>query len=107
MTSDFELPGDPEEDRAAHIDAWQSSGQSQRTYARVHGIKHSTFNDWVNRPEYSETIETPTIIPVQIRKRTGASDSAKRVLVECNSGAIVQVTPGTPIPWVAELIKAL
>jgi|GEM_PF-7077098 hypothetical protein len=45
--AEFELPADPDDERASHVDAWRTSGKSQRTYARTHGLQKTTFNEQV------------------------------------------------------------
>ena len=104
--ADFELPDDSDDEHAAHVDAWRSSGSSRRRYAHTHGIQKSTFNDWINRADSAEA--QSNLVPVAVRKNGYShKDTSRRIAIECASGVVLQVTPGTPIPWVVELIKAL
>jgi len=104
--AEFELPADPDDERASHVDAWRSSGKSQRRYARTHGLQKSTFNGWINKADSDKA--QPNMVPVTVRKKGSAyKDPSRLVHIECGSGVVLQVTPGTPIPWVVELIKAL
>ena len=66
----------------------------------------STFNGWINKADSGKA--QPNMVPVTVRKKGSAyKDPSRLVRIECGSGIVLQVTPGTPIPWVVELIKAL
>jgi hypothetical protein len=104
--ANFKLPDDSDDEHAAHVDAWRSSGSSRRRYAHAHGIHKSTFNGWINKADSGEA--QSSLVPVALRKNGYSNkDTSRRVSIECASGVVLQVTPGTPIPWVVELIKAL
>jgi hypothetical protein len=64
-----------QEEMFGHIEAWKSSGQSQKIYCEQAGLAYTTFQYWAKkyREESSETeiTDIPGFIPVEVRPDPG------------------------------------
>ena len=88
--AEFELPADLDDERASHVDAWRSSGKSQRRYALTHGLQKSTFNGWINKADSGKA--QPNMVPVTVRKKGSAT-------IWCQYGITERIAVRASLPF--------
>jgi hypothetical protein len=92
------------ETRREHIEAWQSSGMTQRAYCQVHGLNVKTFGSWVRAYRGVQHNRSASMIPVTIKPMSLPVD----VLRLRGRGDHVLELPPTVAPhWLGELLKCL
>jgi hypothetical protein len=89
------------------VAAWQKSGLSQVAYCQQHGLKASTFKDWVGRaretgPAPAALAREMSWVPVTVQ-----ADELEPGLV-LRAGTWQLSLPATVSPpWLAQLLRAL
>ncbi|MBZ4370055.1 IS66 family insertion sequence element accessory protein TnpB [Corallococcus sp. AS-1-6] len=88
-------------------EAFEASGQTQREFALVWGVRLSTLQSWVYRyrraaPSRKEAVR---LLPVQVAPPPAATESLLEVVAA--SGARVRFSVGTDVGYVARLVAAL
>lgn len=93
--------------REAWLDAYEHSGMSGAAFARLHGIKYTTFTNWrqQRRREQQRTSE-PTPFFEEVEVRISGTDS-NGLKVSLPGGACVVVDRADQFPMVAALLKYL
>jgi transposase-like protein len=66
---------------AQHIEAWKSSGLSQRAYCAREGIAVSTLQWWWRRLRENGRVDTPKFVPVALREITDLRDEPIEVVL--------------------------
>lgn len=79
-----------------HIEAWQESGSSMKSYCRNHNIRYDKFQYWKNRdPEIAyrnrpdEKLES--LIPVSITENERNSNLLLEIEIEPNGKMILRI----------------
>lgn len=92
------------ETRQDHIEAWQSSGLSQRAYCRAQGLNIKTFGNWLRAYRNRQGNEPASMIPITVRSIPLSAD----MLRLRGRGDHVLELPATVSPhWLGELLKCL
>ena len=95
------------EQREAWLDAFEHSGMTGAAFAKLHGIKYTTFSYWRqkrDRERNGRDKEAPFFEEVEVRMP--GSDSAG-LKVSLPGGACVVVDRADQFPMVAALLKYL
>ena len=85
------------------VEQWQSSGQSQRSYAIEHGFAVRQFGYWVRRLAKS-TQALPALMPVRVGPATVAQPA---IMLRSERGWALTLPGDVPPSWLAELMRAL
>ena len=95
------------EQREAWLDAYEHSGMSGAAFAKLHGIKYTTFANWrqQRRREHNRPDEAAPFFE-EVEVRMPGSDSAG-LKVSLPGGACVVVDRADQFPMVAALLKYL
>lgn len=86
-----------------HIEAWERSGLKQSEYCRRHNLNVRTFAARLSDYRKSGQTSASALIPVRIE------DSAvptERLVLHCGRGRL-ELPPGVPAVWLAELLRCL
>ncbi|MCO6427549.1 IS66 family insertion sequence element accessory protein TnpB [Nitrosomonas communis] len=88
-----------------HIEAWQVSGLSQRTYCQRYGLNAKTFGNWL-RIYRAERInaEVPMLIPVKVKSTASSMES---LYLRGSKGHTLQLPANVSPQWLGELLKCL
>jgi transposase-like protein len=98
----------PAERREELLDLFEQSGMSGAAFARVHGLRYSTFAHWRKVRRERSACEDPDRVTFQeVNLHTHPGPSASGVLVELPLGARVRLERADQIPWVAALCQQL
>lgn len=77
-----------------HVEAWRQSNLSQRAYARQHGLPIVRFTYWKNKRYPGRRSSGFVELKVE----------ATPVRIYHDSGAVIECTPGTSVPWLRQLL---
>lgn len=97
----------PAKDREAWLDAFERSGMSGTAFARLHGIKYTTFAYWrQRRRRHSLEAAEPSPFFEEVEVRHPHRDAAG-LKVSLPGGASVRIERADQFPLVAALLKYL
>ena len=94
------------EQRDAFLAAFDRSGMSGAAFARLHGIKYTTFAHWRQKRQRKSAENSPTSIFEEVEVRRSDSNNAG-LKVALPGGASVTVSHPEQFPMVAALLKYL
>jgi hypothetical protein len=97
----------PPEQREAWLDAFEQSGMSGAAFAKLHGIRYTTFANWrTRRKQQSRNNETaaPFFEEIDVQFPHAGSGGLK---VALPGGASVDINRAEQFPMVAALLKYL
>lgn len=100
----------PAQDREALIDLFEQGGMSGAAFARLHGMRYSTFMHWCTRRRKRLAANRSATAPPLFQEVTIPGPSASRhegLVVELPLGARVRVERADQIPFVAALCRHL
>ena len=93
------------EQKEQHIKAWETSGLSQVTYCREHGLNIKTFGNWLRAyRDVQKYNQRTSLIPVTIGTTATPSDCLK---LRCSGGHILELPADVSPQWLGELLKCL
>lgn len=85
-----------------HVDAWRSSGLTQKQYGARHGINALTLAQWSHQLKRKSNKSAQALVPIRV---VGAVPPAT---IELQQGAWRIVVPvGTDPRWLAALIREI
>lgn len=104
----------PAEDREALLDLFEQGGMSGAAFARLHGIRYSTFAQWRQRRDRAtkEGTAAPALFqevvlqPATDRRHAGPP-GREGLVIELPLGARVRLERADQIPFVAALCRHL
>lgn len=83
-----------------HVEAWRSSGLTQKQYGAKHGINALTLAHWSHRLQRNSDPPTQALVPVRVVGEVSAA------MIELRQGSWRIVVPvGTDPRWLAALIR--
>jgi hypothetical protein len=85
----------------ARVALWRESGLSQRAFAQKHGHPVRQVGYWVRR--LAENVAPAPLLPVAIKQVT----AAPALVLRSPQGWAMEVPAGTPVSWLAELLRSL
>ncbi|SEN41979.1 IS66 family insertion sequence element accessory protein TnpA [Nitrosomonas marina] len=94
-----------QEQQLRHIRAWQSSGLSQTSYCRKHGLNSKTFGNWLRVYRRTQLRSQPgSMVPVTITPAVPVTDYLR---LRCSGGHTLEVPANVSPQWLGELLKCL
>lgn len=98
----------PAEQRETLLDAFEHSGMSGAAFAKLHGIRYTTFAYWRQRRNRRRNTEEKTTVPFfeEVELRAARSEAAG-LSVTLPGGAGVKIERADQFPLVAALLKYL
>ena len=99
------------EQRCGILAEFERSGVSAAQFAKVSGIKYSTFAGWVQRHRRTASKRPARSVrlleAVVEQTQGGAASSASSVMVRLAGGTQIEITDAKQIPLAAALVRAL
>jgi hypothetical protein len=96
------------EQREAWLDAFEQSGMSGAAFAKLHGIKYTTFAHWRQKRKHGRRpdVAEPTPFFEEVQVHAGPPEPAA-LKITLPGGASVQMNRAEQFPMVAALLKYL
>lgn len=88
-----------------HVDAWRTSGLTQKQYSARHGLSAMTLAKWSSELQRRKRGVSPrqALVPIRV-----ASESASRPPITVERGALRMTVPvGTDPRWLAALLREM
>jgi len=106
------------EQRAAILEAFDSSSLSGMAFCRQHGLSYSTFATWVQRrrkeaanqssiPIPVPSSDLPCFTEVYLKEPTVSRATHRPLKITLPSGASFEISDPTQMPLIVELLRAL
>ena len=99
------------EQRRVILAEFERSGVSAARFAKVNGIKYSTFAGWAQhhrRTTPKRPVRSVRLLEAVVEQaQSGAASSASPVVVRLNDGSRIEITDAKQIPLAAALVRAL
>jgi transposase-like protein len=86
---------------SAHVQAWQSSGDTQAAYCRAHGLSLASFGYW-RRKLAGHAQPAPALLPIRVAPAVQEAS----VQVRLPGGIVLGVAAADPA-WLANLLRLL
>ncbi|KLD76051.1 IS66 family insertion sequence element accessory protein TnpB [Xanthomonas hyacinthi] len=93
---------DKQREWSAHVQAWQSSGDTQAAYCRAHGVSLASFGYW--RGKLIGPVQPASAVVLPIRVAPAVQEA--RVEIGLPGGIVLHVAAADPA-WLAGLLRLL
>lgn len=90
-----------EDEWKERVAQWRESGLSQRAFAQKHGFAVRQVGYWVQR--LAVNVAPAPLLPVVLKQAA----AAPALVLRGPQGWTVEVPAGTPVSWLAELLRSL
>jgi len=97
----------PAKDREALLDAFEQSGMSGAEFARVHGIRYSTFAYWRQARKKRRPTAEPAKIGFQEVTIQSAASSGPSLTIELPGGGRFRLDRADQLPMAKALLRYL
>lgn len=89
--------------------AFDSSGLSARSFAKRHGLKYTTFTNWVSRRGAARASKCATGTKLSLVEAVVAApeSSSAGITIECSGGFHIQLKDRCDVGLVVELLRGL
>jgi hypothetical protein len=95
------------EERAALVREFRSSGKTQKDFAVRHGVKWTTFRNWLYGGRTAAPKRQRPISFQEIRITPAASPNGWAAEISLDSGAVVRLAAGADPRWAQAIIQPL